>query len=124
MPKKISVKKKIVPVRNRTHQDIADRIVSNLDLLPDYTELLEADKRAEMFRAYVEHQLTDEGKAAMADFDESWERGSKAIHAALPEHLQQLAIDLENDRATKNWIDEEIVYALGVAVGRRLVGAR
>ena len=57
-------------------------------------------------------------------FDERYKDGTARIAAALPEPLQELARTLESQRQTMDWIREEIAYAIGIEVGRRMAAGR
>jgi hypothetical protein len=58
----------------------------------------------------------------MRSFETDRNRDEATIKAALPADLQAVLFDLRERESTMLWIREEIMYGLGVEVGRRLSG--
>ena len=74
-------------------------------MLPSVTDLLEATEVAAMIEAFIDQHCADDRK--------------QALRAAAN-------VDRDRDDTSSDivWIKEEIAYALGVEVGRRLSGDR
>jgi hypothetical protein len=128
----MATRKKHTPQPTYTEQIQA--VVNGIDFVPDYTELLnEADTMNGMVEAFIADRvdrLDELGSVEDRDRDDTaaW----TAIRALC--QGQQPAVDLAalgdllgrwaEHTSTVSWAREEIVYALGVEVGRRLGAAR
>jgi hypothetical protein len=66
----------------------------------------------------------DESREELHSYDDANACDVKTLEAALPKDGQAVLNDLLNRRATMVWVQQEIAYAIGIEVGRRLEGAR
>ena len=107
---------------SHTHEEIIGAIVARADLVPDQTELVDADDERALIASFIDRHVCKESQAEMRSFEADRDRDEAAIKAALPADLQGVFFEFLNRNGTMQWIREEIMYGLGVAVGRRLSG--
>ncbi len=89
---------------NRSFEAMARAAVARASVIPSVTDILDADEEQAMIEAYIDQHCSDDSKQELR------------AHA-------KAARDGDHSHMDIVWIREEIAYALGVEVGRRLVGA-
>jgi hypothetical protein len=104
---------------------MARELVARIDVTPDYTEICNAEEERALVAAFIEHHVDGDSKPALQSFEADQDRASRTITAALPADLRLVFNALLNRNDDMRWVKEEIAYALGVEVGRRMTdGAR
>jgi hypothetical protein len=107
------------------HEAMARAIVARIDVTPDFTEICDAEEERALVAAFIEHHVGEDSKPALQSFETDQQREEAAIKAALPADLRLRFNAFVNRNDDMRWVKEEIAYALGVEVGRRLQdGAR
>jgi hypothetical protein len=119
-PRRAGRRKRTLATRGYEH--IARALVSKIDLYPDYTQIADLEHWRAMEASFIDERLNAESKAEMQSYEADQASGYETIKAALPTDLQAMFSTLMNNRDTMLWIREEITYAMGIEVGRRLTG--
>jgi hypothetical protein len=119
MSKKASVQR---PVVSRTPEAIARELVAQVDLVPDYTEIGDAEDERALVAAYITHYVEEDAQAELLSFDADEDRDMDILTDALPDQLRPVLCALLQRRDTMLWVKGEIAYRLGIEVGKRLDG--
>lgn len=104
MSKKKPARRRATPPRQTpSFETLARAAVAKVTLVPDVTDLLSPQEEAAMIEAYIDQYCLAECKADL--------RAKAKIDARRDDQSPDIV-----------WIKEEIAFALGVEVGRRLAG--
>jgi hypothetical protein len=91
--------------QTQSFEAMARAYAGRATLIPSITDLLDATEDAAMIEAYIDHNCDDDCKASLR---------------------ADAQVDRESDQTPQDivWIRQEIAFALGVEIGRRLRGDR
>jgi hypothetical protein len=112
-----------VRLPSATPETMLRALVARVDLIPEYTEILDLEAERALVAAFIEHHVGEDSRDEVRSFEADRTRDEAALKAALPTDLQAVLFTFVEREGTMRWIREEIVYALGIEVGRRLSGA-
>lgn len=90
-------------LKTQSFETMARAAVARVSMIPSVTDLLDRDEEQAMVEAYIDQHCADDCKEALR------------AHA-------QPSCDSDHTHIDIVWIKEEIAFALGVEVGRRLAG--
>lgn len=124
MPKKPRQKK---TATKPLYAIVRKAVDAHVSVLPDYTEILDSDGWAAAEDAFIAEFIDESNRdnfVSSAAIEARRTSDEHAFAAALPEALQDRFRDYCNRISDVRWIHEEITYALGVEVGRRMLGVR
>jgi hypothetical protein len=104
------------------HEEIISAIAARAELIPDFTDLIDGAQERALVEAFIAHRVDEDVQKEIRLLLGDEDHTEKVLTNALPDNLQPVCRRLFNHLSTMRWIHEEIVYALGVEVGRRLSG--